>query len=446
MARISREVKLGQVLVQNRWCTLQQVNEALLLQRRLKAENRKPPLGVLLLERGTVSEENLRRALAELGVLRLYCPNCRVTYVTDVYQSAAESTCATCKGQTFLDNRLEETGPEAGASAADAERYDKSETPVRAAVASEGPQAPPVALAGRPEAAARDSCVGRVLGGCEILEKIAHGGMGVVYKAMQLNLGRTVAVKVLSADLASDATFVRRFLQEARAVAQLNHGNIVHVNDVGEHQGIYYFVMEYVDGENLKDILKRDIMLEISWALEIAIQVCHALRHAHSRGIIHRDIKPENIMITRERCVKLADLGLARRVDSEHKLSVTHSGSVLGTPFYMAPEQAKDFSRADARSDIYSLGVTLYRMITGKVPFFGRTPIEVMIRAIEGRKLAMHDLREGVPPEVEAVVDKMMHRDPDERFQHVEEVMTALTRALVALPAAQPVPAEQPAP
>ena len=280
-----------------------------------------------------------------------------------------------------------------------------------------------------------DSYIGKVLGGCQIESKIAHGGMGVVYRAVQLNLGRIVAIKLLSEDLAKDRSFVRRFLQEARAAAQLNHGGIVHINDVGEQQGVFYFVMEFVDGQNLKEILEVRKYLDIGETIEIMIQVCHALRHAHSRGIIHRDIKPENIMITRDGVVKLADLGLAKRV-SDKSVDITHAGSILGTPFYMPPEQAKDLSKVDERSDIYSLGVSMYRMISGKVPFYGRSPIEVLIKVLDGKKAPMHELRQDVPKEVETLVDVMMQRLPDERFQSVEDVLEELVRVDVLLKSA----------
>jgi serine/threonine-protein kinase len=190
--------------------------------------------------------------------------------------------------------------------------------------------------------------------------------------------------------------------------------------------------MEYVDGKNLRDILKVHEKLDIARSLEITIQVCHALRHAHNRGIIHRDIKPENIMITREGVVKLADLGLAKRMAAENTAGITHAGSILGTPFYMAPEQAKDFSAVDSRSDIYSMGVTLYKMITGKVPFDGRSPIEVMIKAIDGKKVPIRELRE-VPQELEEIVDRMMHKQPEKRYQQVDEALRELSRVLSLL-------------
>src|SRR5690606_16696914 len=166
-------------------------------------------------------------------------------------------------------------------------------------------------------------------------ERIAAGGMGVIYRATQLNLGRTVAVKILSRELSSDEAFVRRFIEEARSAAQLSHGYIVHINDVGDYHGIFYFTMEYVDGIDLKTLLKERKLLPIPLSLEITTQVARALEHAHGRGIIHRDIKPENIMITRDGAVKLADLGLAKKLSTGGADGLTQAGSVLGTPYYM---------------------------------------------------------------------------------------------------------------
>lgn len=421
----STEIRLGQRLVQKRLCSLRQINEALLRQKSLRERNQKIPLGRILVEAGWLEEEALRETLAELGALTLSCPQCETEYSVRAYVRNSPPTCKRCGGALqLLDPDAAERSPEPreptpGASPGDSTLIRPIATaPARGQVS---PQ-PPETL----DATGDDEFIGKVLGGCQLLERIGRGGMGVVYKAKQLNLGRTVAVKILASDLASDEGFVRRFVQEARSAALLNHPNIVHINDVGEFQGVFYFVMEYVDGQNLRELLKTVKKLDVPRAVDIAVQVCHALRHAHSRGIIHRDIKPENIMLTQEGSVKLADLGLAKRVASENSASLTHAGAILGTPYYMAPEQAKDFRHVDRRSDIYSLGVTLYRMLTGRVPFDGRSPIEVMIKAIDGKKVPVREWNPEVPPELEAVVDRMMHKNPDQRYQDVEEVLRAL--------------------
>ncbi len=421
----SLDTRLGQVLIRKSACSLRQVNQALAERRRMRSRNESVNLGEILMKAGAVEEEQLREALAELGVLKLRCPTCaRVIRLTH-YRKEKNSICADCGDELVLQDPAVEVTEVLEASRA-----------VEPSIQLSSSHPSSVNIPASSLYRHGDSFIGKVLGGCQILEKIADGGMGVVYKAVQLNLGREVAVKVLAEDLAKDTTFVRRFLQEARAAAQLSHGGIVHINDVGEQQGVFYFVMELVNGRNLKEILAEDNQFPVSETVTIIIQVCHALRHAHSRGIIHRDIKPENIMITQDGTVKLADLGLAKRM-SEQSGGITHTGSILGTPFYMAPEQAKDFSKVDERSDIYSLGVTIYRMLTGKVPFCGRSLIEVMIKAIDGKKEPMRELRPEIPESLEHLVDKMMHKLPENRHQNVEEVLEELMRIDVAIKSAQ---------
>ena len=427
------DIRLGQLLVQRKLCTLQQVNEALLKQKNLKSRNQAAFLGEILCESGVLRQDVLFQVLAEIGAIQLFCPVCRIQSAVDSYVPGSAQICGRCGAKLVLDDV-----PAALEDAPAEPRKLDAPAPRREAERLQEKTAQRAALTRMPEAApSADPCIGKVLGGCQILEKIGHGGMGMVYKAKQLNLGRIVAVKVLSKELANDAMFVRRFIQEARSAAQLSHGNIVHVNDVGECQGVFYFVMEYVDGSNVKEMLKTSEKLDVQQTVEIALQVCQALRHAHNRGIIHRDIKPENIMITRDGVVKLADLGLAKRMAAETAAGITHAGAILGTPFYMAPEQAKDFSKVDRRSDIYSLGVTLYRMLTGRVPFDGRSPIEVMINALDGRKIPVRELREDVPIDLEAVVDRMMHKLPEKRYQDVDEVLRDLTKVLNSLPVGQ---------
>jgi tRNA A-37 threonylcarbamoyl transferase component Bud32 len=407
MAKSSEDIRFGQHLIQKRICSLRQVNEGLHALR----ESRTPPsarsLGWVLHQKGYFDAKTLRQALAEQGQLELFCSSCREAHAIASYHPEVEYRCPRCRVLLVLEEELLIEGPVRAA-------------PPPVVVT---PQSPP------PEKTELvDPMIAKVIGGCQILERIARGGMGVVYKARQLNLGRTVAIKILSEELSRNPAYVERFLQEARSAAFLNHGNIIHINDVGEHNGIYYFSMEFVDGKNVREILKKKSTLNVSQALQVALQVSRALQHAHRRGIIHRDIKPENIMITRDGVVKLADLGLAKKLDSTG--GITHAGSVLGTPFYMAPEQAKDFSKVDQRSDIYSLGVTLFKALSGKVPFDGRTPIEVMIKAIEGKRPALRDLRPDLPPEVEALVDRMMARNPEERFQEAAELISAIESLL----------------
>jgi predicted Ser/Thr protein kinase len=241
----------------------------------------------------------------------------------------------------------------------------------------------------------------------EILSTIGEGGMGVVYKAVQKQLGRTVALKVLSPQLSSDPSFVERFTREARALAQLSHPNIVSIFDSGVHDGVPYLVMEFVDGTPLRKMLAAR-KLSSEDALRLVPQICDALQYAHRQGIVHRDIKPENILIDREGRVKIADFGLAKLAEPD-QTRITRTNVVMGTPHYMAPEQIENPSAVDHRADIYSLGVIFYEMLTGELPL-GRfkPPSE---KAPVDRRL-------------DRVVLKSLEKEPADRYQSAEEVKT----------------------
>jgi serine/threonine protein kinase len=210
--------------------------------------------------------------------------------------------------------------------------------------------------------------VARRLPQFEILELLGRGGMGVVYKARQIQLDRIVALKILPPQDAASAGFIERFRREARSLGKLAHPNIVNVHDFGETNGLYYFVMEFVDGVNLREMI-RGQRLTSAEALAVVPKICDALQFAHEEGIVHRDIKPENILIDKKGRVKIADFGLAKllgREETDPRLTV--SGATLGTPRYMAPEQAEKPGSVDHRADIYSLGVVFYEMLTGELP------------------------------------------------------------------------------
>jgi tRNA A-37 threonylcarbamoyl transferase component Bud32 len=263
----------------------------------------------------------------------------------------------------------------------------------------------------------------------EILELVGQGGMGAVYKARQAKLDRLLAVKVLPPEVARDPAFAERFAREARSLARLNHSNIVTIFDFGESDGLYYFTMEFVDGRNVRELLQAG-PLTVSQTLAIVPQVCQALEYAHDEGIIHRDIKPENILLDRKGRAKIADFGLARIVGlSPAYLSLTASQEVLGTLYYMAPEQVTRSRSVDHRADLYSLGVVLYEMLTGELPL--------------GR-FAPPSRKAPVDPRLDAIVLRALVREPEQRYQDAAQLRKELEDVLAGRPetiAGPPTPA-----
>ncbi len=257
----------------------------------------------------------------------------------------------------------------------------------------------------------------------ELLEVIGTGGMAVVYKARCHRLNRLVAVKILKSDLAQDAEFRRRFHDESQAVAMLSHPNIVAVYDVSHSDDLDYIVMELIDGITLKQYMqKKGTPLNWREALHFITQIVRALSHAHSRGIIHRDIKPHNIMVLRDGSVKVSDFGIAR-ITSAHQSTLTQEA--LGSVHYISPEQARG-SHIDARSDIYSAGVVLYEMITGRLPFEGDSPVAVAIQHINSIPLSPRELNPDIPEALEEITMKAMAPNADERYLNADAMLTDL--------------------
>jgi serine/threonine protein kinase len=243
----------------------------------------------------------------------------------------------------------------------------------------------------------------------EIGELIGRGGMGAVYKAVQKGLGRTVALKVLPKSAGADPTFAERFAREARALARLSHAGIVGIHDSGVEDGLFYFVMEYIDGANLRQVIRAKTTTPRE-ALSIVAQVCDALQYAHEEGIVHRDIKPENILIDKRGRVKIADFGLAKLLGGERGgYTLTQTHQTMGTPHYMAPEQWEKPQQVDHRADIYSLGVVFYELLTGELPLGHFVPPSHKIQV---------DLK------IDEVVLKTLAKEPERRYQHASEVKT----------------------
>ncbi|MBM4035674.1 MAG: DUF1080 domain-containing protein, partial [Planctomycetes bacterium] len=251
------------------------------------------------------------------------------------------------------------------------------------------------------------------LGGFELLGKLGKGGMGTVLKARQVSMDRLVALKVLPKKLAENEAFVQRFLREARSAAKLRHPNIVQAYDVGQAEGYYYFAMEFVDGETLSDIVRRDGPLEPNRALDVMKQVASALAAAHKEGIVHRDIKPSNIMLDKEGQVRVTDFGLAKRTEGD--VEVTADGAVVGTPAYVAPEMAKG-GEAEPRSDLYSLGATLFCALAGRPPFEGRNFSEVLVKQATEQAPPLASLAPRVDRRLCHIVDRLLRKNPEARY------------------------------
>ena len=283
--------------------------------------------------------------------------------------------------------------------------------------------------AGSEEAGPSDPLIGKTLGGYEIVRKLGQGGMGAVYDARQLSLDRHIALKVLPAQLAANKEFIRRFIREALSVAKLNHNNIIQIYDVGKEEDTYYFSMEFVKGRTLDAMIEPEGKMAPETAVGYVIQAARGLEYSHRKNIIHRDIKPENIMINEEGVAKVADLGLAKQVDDK-ELSVTMSGVAMGTPHYMSPEQASDAKQVDHRADIYSLGCTLYHLVTGKVPYSGESAFEIITKHVNEPLTLPHVIVPDVPEELSGIVGKMMAKQKEERYQTMADVIEALEEYL----------------
>lgn len=269
--------------------------------------------------------------------------------------------------------------------------------------------------------------VGKVIGNrYEMLEKIGEGGMATVYKARCNILKRYVAVKVLREEFTTDEEFIRRFNTEAQAAASLTHPNIVSIFDVGHEDNVYYIVMELVQGKTLKEIINEAGVLPWKWSVNIAIQVASALETAHKNNIVHRDIKPHNIIITEDGIAKVTDFGIAKAVSNS---TITAFGTTIGSVHYFSPEHARG-GYTDAKSDIYSLGVVMYEMLTGRVPFDADTPVSIALKHMQEKPVEPMKLNPSIPFAINKIIMKAMEKEPSLRYQNATEMLKDLSMAL----------------
>src|SRR3982751_1138135 len=274
--------------------------------------------------------------------------------------------------------------------------------------------------------AVSDTLIGTLFDGrYKVIRKLGAGGMANVYLAEDQELGRRVAIKILNDRHANDEQFVERFRREAKNAAALSHPNIVSIYDRGEAEGSYYIAMEYLDGRSLKELIVSRGPAPLTVAVEYARQILQALRFAHRHGIVHRDIKPHNVLVDAEGRVKVTDFGIARAGTSQ----MTEAGSIVGTAQYPSPEQARGTS-VDQRSDVYSLGIVLYELLTGTVPFTGDTPVEIAMKHLSTIAEPPSTRRHDIPRDLDLIVMRALAKDPNDRYQSTEEMDADLERFL----------------
>ena len=256
----------------------------------------------------------------------------------------------------------------------------------------------------------------------ELIRKIGTGGMAVVYQAYDTSLDRTVAIKLLRDEYAGEPEFARRFQKEAQAVARFSHQNIVNIYDYGESDGVAYLVMEYVEGRTLKDVITSYGPLPVNLVIDYSIQLCYGMAQAHDHDIVHKDIKPHNVMVDDNHNVKITDFGIAQAMNN---LTITHNKGILGSAHYFSPEQARG-DLVDFETDIYSLGIVMYEMLTGHVPFTGENPVTVALKHMQERPQSIVKQRSDVPMELERIIFKALEKKPSYRFKSMQEMASAL--------------------
>jgi serine/threonine protein kinase len=265
----------------------------------------------------------------------------------------------------------------------------------------------------------------QTLGNYELVEKIAEGGMGAIYRGRHLGTGQVVAIKIMPPHMAANPILVTRFEQEFRAASRLNHPNIVRALDYNDSGSSPYLVMEFVDGESLGQKLERDGKMSETEAIRIVAQVAQGLHRAHKQNLIHRDVKPDNILLTHDGVAKLADLGLVKEAESD--LNLTKTGRGLGTPHFMAPEQFRNAKNADVRCDVYSLGATLYQMVTGELPFRSSGPLDAWMKKIQNDLTPPRQLVPGLSERIDWAILRAMSADPEKRPGSCREFVEDLT-------------------
>ena len=281
-----------------------------------------------------------------------------------------------------------------------------------------------------------DKLVGKTLGGCRLIKRLGAGAIGVVYEGELPGQDRHVAVKMLTSRAAGDEKVVQRFEREARLCAAIQHPNVVGVHSCGFDRGVHFLVMEFIDGDTLATLVEEHGRLPWERAARLILQVARGLEYAHSQGIVHRDIKPANILVTTAGVAKLADLGLAKQLDDErsitgdNQMGLTMQGVALGSPAYMPPEQIRSAKDVTPVSDLYALGASLYQLVTGVLPYDGRSAAEVMTKVLREEPRAINDLAPETPPAISAFIIRTLSKDPAGRPQDCGRFIVELEDAI----------------
>jgi len=407
--------EFGKLAVALGFLTREDLEKALRLQADMERVGVPKRLGEILLEKKILSREHVLLVLRAQGKRILTCRSCRKSYNVHHYRPTETYSCKHCTSRLELPLKPVEASVSDSVILTTTELRRKTTKPLKEA------RAPKSSKAKIPKELVH------LLAGYEITDMLGQGGMGTVYKARDLIVGRWVAVKILAPFLARDEEYVKRFFIEARNLQKLHHPNIVAAYDAGlagEHK---FFIMEFVDGPSLEHVLEKRGKLKEHTALEILRQVAQALDYAWHRKIIHRDVKPQNIMLTHERRVKLCDLGLSKDVTSD--ISLTMTGSVNCSPPYASPEQAQGLHDIDCRSDVYSLGVTFYQMLCGDTPFKGKSPGQFLIQHVTKPPPNPASKNPAISPTVNKLILRMLEKTPQDR-PDPEELERTVTKLL----------------
>ncbi|RME87624.1 MAG: hypothetical protein D6785_01755, partial [Planctomycetota bacterium] len=422
------DILLAKLLQQSGIVDSIHLEEAFLKLEKSRQKGEKVSLSSVLKDMGILSEEEWKNASSLLDKIEVRCEKCGKKFALQALDKDAPLQCPDCSlvllPETYDEAAFDMMQTMASISSAGLER--ETEEGKQVTESSFDEMATMLSIEGEGgDTATTDPLVGKRLGECRILKKLGQGGMGAVYLGENLKLGRKEAIKVLSGEGAANAEQLMRFQREARAAGTLDSPHIVRVYNIGEDQGIPYISMEFVEGESIQDKINRDKKIEIKEAIDYIRQAAKGLLMAHEKGIIHRDIKPDNLLVTKDGTVKVADFGLARKI--EDTMGITQTGAIMGTPYFMSPEQCSG-NPTDERSDIYSLGATFYYMLTGKHPFTGESPMAILLKHINEEVIPPSQIDPSIPISLSNVVEKMMEKSADFRYPSLSDFLEDLKK------------------